>query len=218
MRLVMFGAPGAGKGTQAKRLSERLGVPHISTGDMLRENIEQGTELGRTAKAYMDRGELVPDSIINDMVRIRIGESDCERGFILDGYPRTIPQAEALDRMLDDVGIELDAVFDLEVPDEEIVRRLSGRRVCKRCGASYHVVFNPPEQPGVCNVCGGKLYQREDDTEEAVLNRIAVYKRKTKPLLEYYARQGLLRTVDGTGSIDEIFGRLLALLKLEAGV
>jgi len=212
MRLVMFGAPGAGKGTQAKRLSERLGVPHISTGNMLRENIEQGTELGRAARSYMDRGELVPDDIINGMVRVRLEESDCEHGFILDGYPRTIPQAEALDRMLGEMGIELDAVFDLEVPDEEIVRRLSGRRVCRRCGASYHVVFNPPKQPGVCDVCGGELYQREDDTEEAVLNRIAVYKRKTKPLLEYYVRQGLLRTVDGTGSIDEIFGRLLGLL------
>jgi len=218
MRLVIFGAPGAGKGTQAKRLSERLGVPHISTGDMLRENIEQGTELGRAAKTYMDRGELVPDDIINDMVKMRIGESDCVRGFILDGYPRTVPQAEALARMLHEMGTGLDAVLDLEVPDEEIVKRLSGRRVCKRCGASYHVIFNPPKQPSVCDVCGGELYQRSDDTEEAVLNRIAVYKRKTKPLLDYYAKQGLLKSVDGTGTIDEIFRRLLELLGLEVGV
>ncbi|MHC1593444.1 MAG: adenylate kinase [Methermicoccaceae archaeon] len=212
MRLVIFGPPGAGKGTQAKMLAEQMGIPHISTGDMLRENIEKKTELGRAARDYMDRGELVSDEVINGMVRVRLSQKDCERGFILDGYPRTLPQAEALGHMMDGMSLELDAVIDIEVPDDEIVKRLSGRRVCRQCGASYHVLFNPPEHAGVCDVCGGELYQREDDTEEAVLNRITVYKRMKEPLLEYYVRRKLLRAVDGTGSIDEIFDKLLGVL------
>jgi len=210
MRMVMFGPPGAGKGTIAGALTEQWGIPHIATGDMLRAQVRQGTELGRRAQDYMDAGELVPDDLILEMVRRRLSEADARRGFILDGFPRTLAQADALDEMVGGV----DAVIDLEVPEQELIRRLSGRRVCPQCRAIYQVDTMPPRKAGVCDRCGAQLVRRADDEPEAVRNRLAVYREQTAPVLAYYRERGLLRSTDGTrGSaavVDEIAAAVAA--------
>ncbi len=213
MRLILLGPPGAGKGTQAKRLIERYGIPQISTGDILRAAVREGTELGKKAKQYMDAGQLVPDEVVIGIIRERLKEADCAKGFILDGFPRTVPQAEALKGVLSDLGQALDHVVSIEVPDEDLVERLTGRRTCRTCGAMYHVKFNPPKQEGVCDKCGGELYQRDDDREETIRARLKVYHDQTAPLVEFYTKEGLLRRIDGVGSVDEIYGRILGVLE-----
>lgn len=212
MNIIIFGPPGAGKGTQAKKMVDFYGIPQISTGDILRANVREGTELGLAAKAYMDKGELVPDEVLIGIIKNRLKEEDCENGFILDGYPRTIPQADALATILDEINKPIDVVLNLEVPDEELVERISGRLMCNNCGASYHRTFNPPKKEGVCDICGGELFQRADDREEAVKNRLDVYKRQTQPLIDYYAKQGLLVFLDGTKDINEVFEDIKAVL------
>ncbi|MBX6422019.1 adenylate kinase [Thermosulfurimonas sp. F29] len=212
MNIVFLGPPGAGKGTQAKRITERYGIPQISTGDMFREHLSKGTELGKKAKEYMDKGQLVPDEIVLGMVEERLKQPDCEKGFILDGFPRTVPQAEALDEMLAKWGKKIDYAIAIEVPDEELVKRLTGRRTCKNCGMMYHVIFKPPKVEGKCDACGGELYQRADDNEETVRNRLKVYHESTAPLIDYYEKKGVLHRVDGMGSIDEIFERIVKIL------
>lgn len=209
MRLVLLGAPGAGKGTQAQLLAEGLKVSHVSTGDLLRRAIREGTDLGRQAKEYMDRGELVPDRIVLGMVAELIGQPTYEPGFILDGFPRTIEQAEALEVMLAKLGRPLQAAVNIVVPTDELVMRMAGRRTCKACSASYHVQFNPPRTPGVCDRCQGELVQRVDDAEETVRNRLTVYERQTKPLIDFYQRRNLLLEVDGQGSVDEVNHRIM---------
>ncbi|MDD5473229.1 MAG: adenylate kinase [Candidatus Methanoperedens sp.] len=204
MNIILLGPPGAGKGTQAKKISEHFSLPHISTGDILRENISNNTSLGLKAKSYMSRGELVPDELLITIVKDRLSRKDCSEGFMLDGYPRTIPQADALQMILTESGKKLDAVLNISVGDEELVKRLSGRRMCK-CGASYHVSFNPPKKDGICDVCKGELYQRDDDKAEAVRNRLDVYKKQTQPLIDYYDKKGVLRTIDGENDIPRIF-------------
>lgn len=204
MRVLLMGPPGAGKGTQAEVLTSRLEVPHVSTGDMFRKAIKEGTELGRKAKEYMDAGKLVPDEVTIGIVRERLAEPDCARGFLLDGFPRTVPQAEALDGILASMGMGLDAVINIEVPREKLVDRLTGRRVCRSCGATYHVLFNPPQTGGVCDHCGGELYQRSDDTVETVQNRLDVYERQTAPLIEYYRNKGLLQSINGDQPIEQV--------------
>ena len=204
MRLVFLGPPGAGKGTQARELAREWGVPHLATGDMLREAAAAGNRLGLEAKRYMDRGALVPDDVIVGLMRERLARPDAARGFILDGFPRTIAQAEALAQLLKDHGEHLDVVMYFEVSEQELLRRLTGRRVCRACQTAYHLVFAPPMQPGVCDRCGGELYQREDDGEKPVRTRLEVYARQTSPLLDYYRQRGLLATVAGEGSIDAI--------------
>ncbi len=213
MRIIMLGAPGAGKGTQASRISERYGIPQISTGDILRSAVREGTELGKKAKEYMDRGELVPDEIVIGIVRERIVQDDRKKGFILDGFPRTVVQAEALDRMLEELGLSIDYVINIDVPEEEIVKRLTGRRTCRNCQAMYHVIFNPPKKDNVCDKCGGELYQRDDDKEETIRARLEVYKRQTAPLIDYYSRKGKLVNIDGTKGIDEIFEEIVKVLE-----
>ena len=198
MKLIMFGAPGAGKGTQAAILSERLGVPTISTGNILRAAVKNGTPVGLQAKRYMDAGQLVPDQVIIDIIVERLGEADCRNGFILDGVPRTIPQAEALEN----AGVKFDCVLDIEVPDSEIMKRMTGRRACTACGATYHVVAAPPKAEGVCDACGGALVQRDDDKPETVQSRLDVYHSQTEPLKEFYAQRGILKTVGFLPSIE----------------
>jgi len=215
MRLILLGPPGSGKGTQAQKLVERYKVPQISTGDIFRQAVRDQTELGKKAKEYMDRGELVPDQIVVGMVEERLSQPDCKNGFILDGFPRTIAQAEALDELLARRGEKLDAVLEISVPDEEVIKRLSGRRTCRQCGAMYHIEFNPPKEPGRCDKCKGELYQREDDKEEVIKSRLEVYHSQTAPLIEYYQKKGLLKKIDGVGGIKEIFSR--AVSALEAG-
>ncbi|MCQ1535531.1 adenylate kinase [Methanosarcina sp. KYL-1] len=204
MNIILFGPPGAGKGTQAKKLVDFYGIPQISTGDILRANVREGTELGLAAKAYMDKGELVPDEVLIGIIKNRLNEADCEKGFILDGYPRTVPQADALAVILEEIEKPIDIVLNFEVPDEELVERISGRLMCK-CGASYHKTFNPPKEEGICDACGAEVYQRADDTSDAVLNRLDVYKKQTQPLIEYYEAKGILVTLDGTKDIDVVF-------------
>ncbi len=211
MNIILFGPPGAGKGTQAKKMVDFYGIPQISTGDILRANVREGTELGLAAKAYMDKGELVPDDVLIGIIKNRLKEDDCKKGFILDGYPRTIPQADALAVILDEIEKPIDVVLNLEVPDEELVERISGRLMCK-CGASYHRAFNPPKKDNVCDICGSEVYQRADDKEEAVQNRLNVYKKQTQPLINYYEKQGIQVTLDGTGDIDEVFEDIKAIL------
>ncbi len=213
MQIVLFGPPGAGKGTQAKFLSEEFNIPHISTGDILRENVKKGTALGMKAKSYMDKGELVPDQLLNDLVRSRLEEPDTKKGFLLDGYPRTIPQAKALDEIMDDLNRVLDAVVNIDVGTSALVRRLSGRRICKGCGASYHVDFNAPKVKDICDTCAGELYQRADDREEAIKNRLAVYKKQTQPVLDYYKKKGVLIDIDGDREIDEVKADVINALK-----
>lgn len=209
MNIVLLGPPGSGKGTQATLLSEKLGIPHISTGDILRRSF--GTEQGDRAAEYMNRGELVPDSILISIVRDRLSQPDCRAGCILDGYPRTIPQADALSHILAGLNQKIDIVLDIEVPDSELITRLSSRRVCT-CGATYHLIFNPPQNPGVCDRCGKALYQRDDDTEESVRNRLIVYKKETQPLIDYYKDRKLLVTIDGSRSIEQISEEIWAVV------
>ncbi len=216
MHIILLGPPGAGKGTQAERLAEAYGVPHISTGDMFRRAVQEGTPLGRRAKEYMDRGELVPDEVVNGIVRDRMAAEDCRRGFILDGFPRTLNQANALTATMEELGLQLDAVVALEVPEDSLVARLSGRRVCTACGSTYHVLFNPPQAEGRCDECGGELVQRDDDREETVRERLRVYARQTEPLLTYYGQRGLLKKVDGDQSVDAVYGAIKAVLEEEA--
>lgn len=213
MNIVFLGPPGAGKGTQAKILVERYGIPQISTGDMLREHRAKGTELGKKAQEYMDKGQLVPDEIILGMVRERLSQPDCEKGFILDGFPRTVAQAEALDQLLAEMGKKLDFVLALVVPDELLVERLTGRRTCKNCGMMYHIKYKPPKVEGKCDVCGGELYQRPDDNEETVRSRLKVYHESTAPLIEYYKNKGLLKEIDGSKSIEEITQQIIQILE-----
>lgn len=210
--VIFLGPPGCGKGTQARRLSAEYGFKHISTGDILREAVRKGTELGKLAKSYMDRGELVPDDVmiglIEDVLR------NCENPVIMDGFPRTLPQAEAFDKLLDKLNFELRKVVLFDVPDEEIVKRLSARRVCPKCGAVYNMLYNPPKNDEICDVCGTKLIQRDDDRPETIRRRLEVYRRDTEPLIDYYRQKGLLAVVDGTGKVDEITGRIVQVLGL----
>jgi len=203
MRLVILGAPGAGKGTQAVILAKKLNVPHISTGDIFRNNIKNGTALGKLAKSYIDRGALVPDEVTTDIVKDRLQQEDCKRGFILDGFPRTIPQAESLDRVLAEMGAGLDYVINLMVDDEIIIKRLSGRRICPECSMSYHVNHSPKAAEGICENCGSRLVQREDDREETIIKRLETYHAQTEPLIEYYRGKGNLLDVAGQNSIEE---------------
>jgi adenylate kinase len=209
MHLVLLGPPGAGKGTQAERLEEELRLPHVASGDLFRENLKNETELGLLAKKYMDKGDLVPDDVTIAMVRERLQQPDCTRGAIFDGFPRTQAQAQSLDRMLTDMGQKLDGVLYIAVPDEELVRRLSGRWICRQCQTPYHTVFSPPAREGVCNACDGPLYQRDDDKPETVRARLKVYHQQTSPLIDYYRQAGLLVEVNGAGDIETVSADLL---------
>lgn len=204
MFILLMGPPGAGKGTQAAKLVENFKVPHISTGDMFRAAVKEGTELGKQAKACMDAGQLVPDSVTIGIVKERLAKADCQTGFILDGFPRTIAQAEALDRTLAELAIKLDRVVNITAPNSELVGRMTGRRICRSRGATYHVAFNAPKQSGVCDKCGGELYQRDDDREETVVNRLSVYQSQTQPLIEYYQDKGLYTEINGLQLIDDV--------------
>ena len=212
MKIIMLGAPGAGKGTQAKMIAEKYSIPHISTGDIFRANIKNGTELGKKAKTFIDAGQLVPDELVVDLVIDRFKEDDCKNGYVLDGFPRTIPQAEALDNALKAIGDKVDFAIDVEVPDENIVRRMGGRRACVGCGATYHVEFNPPKVTDVCDVCGEELVLRDDDKPETVKNRLNVYHEQTKPLIDYYEKQGIVHTIDGTQTMEEVFSDIRKIL------
>lgn len=212
MRLILLGAPGAGKGTQAVIISQKLNIPHISTGDIFRANIKEGTELGIKAKQYIDQGLLVPDDLTVSIVKDRIQKDDCKNGFLLDGFPRTIPQARQLDDALKNMDLKLDAVINLEVPDNIIVKRMAGRRVCKGCGMVYHVVNNPPKTEGICDSCGSELIIRDDDREETVLERLKVYHEQTETLIGYYSDKGLLMNFDGTKNIAETTSEIMASL------
>lgn len=201
----MLGPPGAGKGTQASAIIKKYNIPHISTGDIFRANIKKGTELGKKAKAYMDKGQLVPDELVVSIVKDRLLEDDCKDGFLLDGFPRTVKQAEALDEELTKMKLKLDHVINIDVESDELIKRAVGRRICKNCGATYHIEFNPPKKEEKCDVCGGELYQRDDDTEETVANRIEVYLKETKPLVDYYTEKGIIFSVDGKQAIKDVF-------------
>lgn len=213
MRVILLGPPGAGKGTQAVRIAETFDIPHISTGDILRANVRDGTELGRAAKRYMDAGDLVPDDVIMGMVSERLDADDAKQGFLFDGFPRTVPQAQSLEDLLVDRNEPLDVVVRLAVDQDEVVQRLTGRRTCTECGAVFHVTAKPPQREGVCDNCGGSLVQRDDDTEDVVLNRLEVYRSQTEPLEYFYWQRGLLRDVEAVGSVEDISARLLALLE-----
>jgi len=213
LSIVLLGAPGAGKGTQAERIVDEFDVPHISTGDILRAAVAAGTELGTLAKRHMDAGELVPDEVVIGIIRDRLAEPDAACGFLLDGFPRTLGQARALDAMLADTGRRLSHVILLEVPEEELVERLSGRRMCRECGKGYHLTFDPPGREGICDACGGELYQRDDDDEQTVRNRLRVYRRETQPLIEYYTQRGLMTTIHGGGRLpDDVWADVRAAL------
>lgn len=212
MKIIMLGAPGAGKGTQAKMIAEKCGIPHISTGDIFRANIKNGTELGAKAKEYMDKGLLVPDELVCNLVVDRIQQADCEKGYILDGFPRTIPQAEALENALNAIEQKLDYAIDIDVPDENIINRMSGRRACVGCGATYHVLFNPTKVEGKCDVCGESLILRDDDKPETVKKRLDVYHTQTQPLIDFYTERKVLVEVDGTQSMDKVFDDIMKIL------
>ncbi|MET8554088.1 adenylate kinase [Streptomyces sp. NPDC004959] len=214
MRIVLVGPPGAGKGTQAAFLAKKLSVPHISTGDLFRANISQGTELGKRAKSYMDAGNLVPDEVTIGMAKDRMEQADAANGFLLDGFPRNVGQAEALDGILKEWGVRLDAVLDLEVPEDEVVKRIAGRRICRNDSSHvFHVTYSKPKQEGVCDVCGGELYQRDDDKEETVRKRLEVYHTETEPIIDFYRAQDLVRTVPALGKVNEVTERALAALE-----
>ncbi len=212
MKIIMLGAPGAGKGTQAKQIAGKYSIPHISTGDIFRANIKNGTELGKKAKEYMDQGLLVPDELTCDLVVDRIGQDDCKNGFVLDGFPRTIPQAEALTDALNKLGEKMNYAIDVDVPDENIVKRMSGRRACLDCGATYHVVSIPPKKEGICDACGSKLVLRDDDKPETVQKRLDVYHEQTQPLIDYYKEAGILKSVDGTQPMEDVFAEIVKIL------
>ncbi|MDD7077898.1 MAG: adenylate kinase [Lachnospiraceae bacterium] len=213
MKIVMLGAPGAGKGTQAKMIASKYQVPHISTGDIFRANIKNGTELGKKAKEYMDQGLLVPDELTVDLVIDRLSQDDCKKGYILDGFPRTIPQAEALDAALAKRGEKMDFAINVDVPDENIISRMSGRRACTGCGATYHIVYNPSKKGDVCEVCGETLILRDDDKPETVQKRLIVYHDQTQPLIDYYTGQNILKTVDGTQDMNDVFAAITEILE-----
>ncbi len=212
MKIIMLGAPGAGKGTQAEKIAEKYQVPHISTGDIFRSNIKNGTELGKKAKTYMDQGLLVPDELVVDLVVDRLKQADCEKGCILDGFPRTIPQAEALDAALNNDNDSVDFAIDIEVPDQAIIDRMSGRRACVNCGMTYHMQYMPPKTEGKCDKCGSDLILRDDDKPETVKKRLDVYHEQTQPLIDYYKKQGCLREVDGTKTMDEVASAIIEIL------
>ncbi len=213
MNLIFLGPPGAGKGTQAKRVVEKYGIPQISTGDMLREAVAKGTELGKKAKEYMDKGELVPDEVVIGIVKERLQQPDCEKGFILDGFPRTLAQAEALDEILKELNKKIDAVINVAVPEEEVVKRITNRRTCRNCGAIYHLIYAPPKVDNKCDKCGGELYQRDDDKEETVRERYRVYRENTEPLIDYYRKKGILYDVDGTKDIEGVWKEIEVILE-----
>lgn len=212
MKIIMLGAPGAGKGTQAKKIAEKYQIPHVSTGDIFRSNMKEGTELGMKAKAYMDQGALVPDELTIGMLMDRIAKEDCKNGYVLDGFPRTIPQAESLKNALSENGQKIDFAVNVDVPDENIISRMAGRRACVACGATYHIVYNPPKTEDVCDVCGQKLILRDDDKPETVKKRLAVYHEQTQPLIEYYDKEGVLANVDGTQDLKKVFSDITAIL------
>ena len=212
MKIIMLGAPGAGKGTQAKQIADKYSIPHISTGDIFRANLKAGTELGKKAKEYMDQGLLVPDELTCDLVMDRIGQDDCKNGFVLDGFPRTIPQAEALDAALAKISQSMDYAIDVDVPDENIVNRMSGRRACLNCGATYHIVSIPTKVEGVCDRCGNQVVLRDDDRPETVKKRLDVYHEQTQPLIDYYKKQNILKTVDGTQPMEKVFDAIVEIL------
>lgn len=213
MKIIMLGAPGAGKGTQAKMLADKYKIPHVSTGDIFRANIKNGTELGTKAKVYMDQGMLVPDELTCDLVVDRIKQDDCKDGYILDGFPRTIPQAECLDKALDALNDKIDFAVNVEVPDENIIRRMSGRRACLSCGRTYHIVYNPPKEEGICDECKKELVLRDDDKPETVEKRLNVYHEQTQPLIDYYRNKGVLAEVDGTRDMQEVFTAITDVLE-----
>lgn len=212
MNIILMGLPGAGKGTQASEIVKKFPIPHISTGDMFRKAIKDETDLGKEAKSYMDRGELVPDEVTVGIVKERISEDDAKKGFLLDGFPRTIDQAESLSQIMSELDREIDAVINIEVPEEELMNRLTGRRICEKCGTTYHLVFNPPKVDGICDIDGGKLYQREDDNPETVSNRLSVSVKQSKPILEYYNNKGVLKNIDGSKDIDEVTNDVIDIL------
>ena len=213
MRVVLVGPPGAGKGTQAQFIASHLAIPKVSTGDIFRYNVSTGTELGRQAKAFMDRGDLVPDAVTIAMVESRLAEDDAKSGFLLDGFPRNVPQAETLKKMLVDWGLKLDLVLELVVDHDEVIRRLSGRRTCRKCGRVWHVAFDPPSVSDKCDECGGELFQRDDDREETIRHRLEVYQQQTQPLISYYADEGILLGIDATGPVDDVTDRALLALR-----
>ncbi len=212
MKIIMLGAPGAGKGTQAKMIADKYGIPHVSTGDIFRANIKNGTELGMEAKKYMDQGLLVPDELTVKILLDRVANEDCKNGYVLDGFPRTIPQANVLDKALTELGDQIDFAIDVDVPDENIVKRMGGRRACLSCGATYHIEHVPPKSEGICDTCGEKLVLRDDDKPETVQNRLNVYHEQTQPLIEFYEAKGVLRTVDGTQDMKDVFKSIVAIL------
>ncbi len=212
MKIIMLGAPGAGKGTQAKKIADKYQIPHISTGDIFRANIKEGTELGKKAKSYMDQGQLVPDELTLELIMDRFQNPDCKNGYVLDGFPRTIPQAEALTEALAKKGDTIDYAINVEVPDENIINRMGGRRACLACGSTYHIVYAPTRVEGICDRCGEKLVLRDDDKPETVKNRLNVYHNQTQPLIEYYTRQGKLAEVDGTQSMEDVFNAIVKIL------
>ena len=212
MKIVMLGAPGAGKGTQAKMIAEKYGIPHVSTGDIFRANIKNGTELGKEAKKYMDQGLLVPDELTVKILLDRVAQDDCKNGYVLDGFPRTIPQAQVLDKALSELDDAIDYAINVDVPDENIIRRMGGRRACLTCGATYHVEHIPPKKEGICDVCGSELVLRDDDKPETVKNRLDVYHKQTQPLIDFYEAKGILKSVDGTVPMEDVFAAITEIL------